>query len=80
MRTAGSTDYFAQSEKILPYPDSDTSSALAQCGIVRTKDFSTWERPADFVDTFAAAAECGSSSGTDSRKICFLYEAAGRLY
>jgi 4-O-beta-D-mannosyl-D-glucose phosphorylase len=26
---------------------SDTSSALAQCGIVRTKDFSTWERLPD---------------------------------
>jgi 4-O-beta-D-mannosyl-D-glucose phosphorylase len=28
-------------------PESDTSSAVAQCGIVRTKDLKTWERLAD---------------------------------
>jgi 4-O-beta-D-mannosyl-D-glucose phosphorylase len=30
-------------------PDSDTSSALASCGIVRTKDFKTWDRLPDLV-------------------------------
>jgi 4-O-beta-D-mannosyl-D-glucose phosphorylase len=28
-------------------PESDTSSAVAQCGLVRTKDLKTWERLAD---------------------------------
>lgn len=30
-------------------PRTDTSSAIAQCGIVRTKDFKTWERLPDLV-------------------------------
>jgi 4-O-beta-D-mannosyl-D-glucose phosphorylase len=30
-------------------PRSDTSSAIAQCGIVRTKDLSTWERLPDLI-------------------------------
>lgn len=30
-------------------PDSDQSSAVAQCGLVRTKDFKSWERLPDIV-------------------------------
>ncbi len=30
-------------------PESDQSSAVAQCGIVRTKDLKTWERLADLI-------------------------------
>lgn len=30
-------------------PESDTSSAVASCGIVRTKDFKTWDRLPDLV-------------------------------
>lgn len=30
-------------------PESDQSSAVAQCGVVRTKDFRTWERLPDIV-------------------------------
>lgn len=38
---------FCTERKDKDAPVSDTSSASAQCGIVRTKDFRTWERLAD---------------------------------
>ncbi len=38
---------FCTERKDFSVPASDTSSALAQCGIARTKDFVTWERLPD---------------------------------
>ncbi len=46
-RTAGSTASSAPSAKTPRPRQWDTSSAVAQCGIVRTKDLKTWERLAD---------------------------------
>lgn len=38
---------FCTERKDFNAPRTDTSSAIAQCGIVRTKDFKSWERLAD---------------------------------
>jgi len=40
---------FCTERKDLKAPDSDTSSAEAQCGLVRTRDLLTWERVPDLV-------------------------------
>ncbi len=39
--------FFCTERKDRKTPEWDTSSAVAQCGIVRTKDLKTWERLAD---------------------------------
>jgi 4-O-beta-D-mannosyl-D-glucose phosphorylase len=39
---------FCSERKDPAAPKGDTSSAVAQCGIVRTRDFKKWERLADF--------------------------------
>ncbi|HVN47516.1 MAG TPA: glycosidase [Bacteroidota bacterium] len=40
---------FCTERKDTEMPRTDTSSAIAQCGIVRTKDFTSWERLPDLV-------------------------------
>lgn len=39
--------FFCTERRDASAPDSDQSSAVAQCGIVRTRDFKTWERLPD---------------------------------
>ena len=48
-RTGGSTASSAWSGRTRRPPPGDTSSAVAQCGIVRTKDLERWERLPDLV-------------------------------
>jgi 4-O-beta-D-mannosyl-D-glucose phosphorylase len=54
MRLTGHEDgwiygLFCTERKDPEAPESDTSAAVAQCGIVRTKDLKTWERLPDLV-------------------------------
>ena len=43
-------------------PASDTSSAVAECGIARTKDLKTWETASRFKNELSSAKKCRASS------------------
>ena len=58
-------------------PEWDTSSAVAQCGIVRTKDLKTWERLADLKSQISAAAQRRSASRVRRWQVRLLHSTAG---
>lgn len=59
----------------------DLSAAVAQAGIVRTKDLKKWER-LDNLRTLRSppAEECAPPPGIRGGEICLLYPADGRFY
>ena len=58
--------------------DPDLSAAVAEAGIVRTKDLKTWERLDNLKTlTFSAAEKRCAASGVRRRQICLLHPSDG---
>jgi 4-O-beta-D-mannosyl-D-glucose phosphorylase len=61
-------------------PAGDTSSAVAEAGIVRTKDLKTWQRLANLKTPSPQQRNVVLHPEFDQRQIRLLYAPAGRLY